>query len=84
MPHVADSILGHQHPYYPTSLRLPGYAPPAIPFGSVLAVFFSGAAALFVACWFVSGTSVLGPNWRVESRSTQGVQFRIKAALQIH
>ena len=56
MSQLVDSLLT-SHPYYPTSLKLPGYASPNIPFGTVLAIFFSGSALLFLACWLVSGKS---------------------------
>ncbi len=43
------------HPYYPTALLLPGYAPPAIPFQQVLAYFFAACGVLFGLTWMLTG-----------------------------
>ena len=52
---LADNLLGASHPYYPVDLKLPGYAPPTLPFKVVLAIFFSVSALLLLGSWVLSG-----------------------------
>lgn len=52
---LADNLLGASHPYYPADLKLPGYAPPSLPFKLVLAIFFSASALLLLGSWVLSG-----------------------------
>lgn len=44
-----------QHPYYPRSVVLPGFAAPTIPFEVVLAYFFAACAAVMLGAWVYSG-----------------------------
>ena len=52
---LAENLLGASHPYYPVDLKLPGYAPPLLPFKVVLAFFFSVSALLLLGSWFLTG-----------------------------
>jgi hypothetical protein len=45
-----------QHPYYPTSVQLPGaFAQPTMPFELVLAYFFAACGVVVLGAWMFSG-----------------------------
>ena len=63
------------HPYYPADLKLPGYAPPSLPFKLVLAIFFSASALLLLGSWVLSGDqparATLTPGTLYQQKSDQ-------------
>ena len=48
------------HPYFPTKVDFPGYAPPAVSLIFLLGTFFAGVAILLVTAWCITGITSAG------------------------
>ena len=50
--------MAPRHPYYPTSLKLPGYQPMVVEFDYILGVFFAAVMTVAASTWLISGKSM--------------------------